>query len=411
MDVRYIIFFGALLLITILRVFGGKSKRSNWKKRRAFILMALAVFLVVIGGLVYFSFLPHKDLNYQHTIFPELLEYRYDFLIPGLVDRPKTKETLNGKVKTIRQKVYRAWDSIGIIKTKNLPPRDTLIFFINHYAEFNRNGFMTLFEGGPFDRLTTKFKDNSIIEAITIGDNEDSDIEVHKYNSGYKNLVEKVLIRNDDTVSILKIKYDAKDRILQQNSYDRMRDNKIHPSYEDKFFYDNDQLSIIHQSYKYHYNMEGEPLTLKEKKLSSQDSSSYNKQGYLVSRYSKNYSFSGDTRSDTIFLEYESKNQITNYIMRSSGNHIKEGFLKYDKDNRLIERIESTNFGALNHSIELKYNDQGNLIEESTVESYLPQSKISYEYEHDQKDNWVEANVFFENGDILKVIRDITYYN
>lgn len=334
------------------------TENNKIRKRFSFSLkytVIIIVSLVVVAGIYYGISEFILGSKYPSIERDSSLEFRTDL----------QKMNLNDKVKSISEFSYEAIDKFGVI-SKGKKIRESP-FEIDKYILFNEVGNQVEedhynSEGNLFLTYTFEYDDKG------------NQVEWNTHYSA-SNLDEKLIY-----------KYDSKGRKIEMIKYNSSGSLDVKCTYK----YD-EQGNLIDwntfNEFGYKYDEQGNVI----------DWNAFNEFGKLINK--------------TIYKYDDIGNQIEMKWYDSDGNILARHTYNYDDKGNKIEVNWHTPTAFIPRFI-YKYDYHRNIIEEYIYNSEGSLDlKKSYEYEYDNKSNWIKKIVYIDNFPAYILERKIVYYN
>jgi len=260
------------------------------------------------------------------------------------------KENLKGNVKSLRQVSFYAVEKFGAI-TKGKRGGESLIESNDFHNKYNEKGFL-------IERNSYLDGTLYLIEIYTYDDN-DNNIEVFQSTSEGEN--GKVIYN-----------YDDKGNLIEENSY--YPDDSLKASYKYTNKYDNNDNLIEQNTY------------LSNGSLSWREIYTYDKNGKL----------------------------IENNKYQSNGSFDNKDTFKYDNNGYLIEITRYLPDSSLYYKDRYIYDEKGNPIERNydrpSDGKFTTSFKDTYQYDYDEKNNWIKKVHFKDKIPKHIIEREIKYY-
>ena len=128
----------------------------------------------------------------------------------------------------------------------------------------------------------------------------------------------------------------------------------------------------------------------------------------FYSKYKLNY----DDNGNRIEGKQYNSDGILDYIVK----------FKYDINGNLIEQNQYNKKGELDYKVKIKYDINGYIIEENQynsegdiliegIPSMYDYVELRYEYEFDDKENWIQKTIFEDDKPTFILEREIEYYD
>ena len=386
---------GIITLLLFGRFFIKTASRKISFKPNKKLLLIISI-LLLIGSVVFFIDHISNEKVFQEFITPDIKEFGVEF--GTMFYTVKGDFKLKGRVKSIKQRVHEAKDSIGVIvPTKSIlkVPNSYTRLIGEYFVLLNRAGNVKYMEANSLGaKGSVVYHDSGYLRILSKDESQDTSFRQYIFQKGSEKLKEHIRSQNNDTISITKYIYDDNKNELEYNVYNKSDGHDFILVNKRMSEYDYNNRRVTQKVYK-----DGE--------LANTCFLDYDRKG----RMKKKLCIIEDKiLEDSLLISYDSKGRVSEVV--EYGKYGNKTHFEYDNKDRLIHKREFDLKGSLERTYKVAYNEMGNVIDYKYLDKsdMIPRDHITYEYEYDELDNWISCDIF-SNGEDFKVTRDIIYYD